>query len=115
MSIYSKYNNKFKTSYNLAENDSMVTRVKFCAKCGRPVTGQVNYCEDCTADLTAGIQDRCSICGKSKFMSPLTYNKRINKVYCKDCLNVFVAGLKSKEIPQREINKMLTKDFVPLS
>jgi hypothetical protein len=93
----------------------MVTRVKFCAKCGRPVSGQVTYCADCTADLTAGIQDRCSICGKSKFMSPLTYNRRINKVYCKDCLNVFIAGLRSKEIPQREINKMLAKDFVPLS
>ncbi|MHA1218871.1 MAG: double zinc ribbon domain-containing protein [Candidatus Heimdallarchaeaceae archaeon] len=93
----------------------MVTRVRFCAKCGRPVPNKASYCSDCTADLTAGIQDRCDICGKSKHMSPLTYNTRIKKVYCKDCLNVFVAGLRSKEIPQREINKMLTKDFVPIT
>ena len=93
----------------------MVTRVRFCAKCGRPVANKTAYCEDCTADLTAGIQDRCSICGKSKFMSPLTYNARIKKVYCKDCLNVFVAGLRSKGISERETNKMLEKDFIPLS
>ncbi len=93
----------------------MVTRVRFCAKCGRLVPNKASYCADCTADLTAGIQDRCDICGKSKFMSPLTYNTRIKKVYCKDCLNVFVAGLRSKEVPQREINKMLTKDFVPIT
>lgn len=93
----------------------MVTRVHFCAKCGRPVPDKASYCADCAADLTAGIQDRCDICGKSKHMSPLTYNTRIKKVYCKDCLNVFVAGLRSKEVPQREINKMLTKDFVPIT
>ena len=80
----------------------MVTRVNFCAKCGRPVKGKLTYCADCTADLTAGIQDRCTICGKSKHMSPLTYNARIKKVYCKECLNVFIAGLRAKEIPQRE-------------
>ena len=93
----------------------MVTRVRFCAKCGRPVSDKANYCSDCAADITSGIQDRCDICGKSKFMSPLTFNTRIKKVNCKDCLNVFIAGLRTKEIPQREINKMLSKDFVPIS
>ena len=34
----------------------MVTRVKFCAKCGRPVKTGADYCVDCSARLDAGIK-----------------------------------------------------------
>lgn len=92
----------------------MVTRVKFCAKCGRPITGNSVYCEDCSARFAAGIKVECTFCQKSKFLSPLAYNVETKKVYCKDCLNVFVNGLRSKGIPEDHIKKIIDRDFVPV-
>ena len=92
---------------------TMVTRVHFCAKCGRPIQ-KAGYCEDCAAEITAGIYHRCSFCGKSSLMSPLAYNKKTRKVYCRDCLNVFVNELRKNGIPEHQINKILIRDFMPV-
>ncbi len=92
----------------------MVTRVKFCARCGRPISTNKTYCEDCSDRLASGIKVECSFCQKSKFLSPLTYNRETKKVYCKDCLNVFVGGLRSRGIPEDHIKKIVDKDFVPV-
>lgn len=93
--------------------DIMVTRVHFCAKCGRPIP-KAGYCEDCAAEIAAGIYHRCSFCGKSSLMSPLAYNKKTRKVYCRDCLNVFVSELRKNGIPEHQINKILIRDFMPV-
>ncbi|MHA1224232.1 MAG: double zinc ribbon domain-containing protein [Candidatus Heimdallarchaeaceae archaeon] len=92
----------------------MVTRVKFCAKCGRPTKNKSGLCEDCSSDAAAGIYNRCSFCGKSSLISPLAYNIKTKKVYCKDCLNVFINGLRNNNIPEDHIKKIVDKDFVPV-
>ena len=91
----------------------MVARVHFCIKCGRPIR-HAGYCEDCAAELKAGIRNRCSFCGKSNLLSPLMLNKKTKKIYCRDCLNVFIKALKSRGLPEREINKILIRDFTPV-
>ena len=91
----------------------MVTRAHFCAKCGRPIT-KSGYCEDCSAEFSAGIYYRCTFCGKSKYISPLAYNVKTKKVYCKDCLNIFINGLKSQGLPMNHIDKILIRDFIPV-
>lgn len=92
----------------------MVTRVKFCAKCGRPVKTGADYCADCAARLDSGIKVECTFCQKSKFLSPLAYNRETKKVYCRDCLNVFVAGLRSRGLPEDHIKKIIDRDFSPV-
>ena len=92
----------------------MVTRVKFCAKCGRPIRTNSVYCEDCSDRLASGIKVECNFCQKSKFLSPLAYNRETKKIYCKDCLNVFVAGLRSRGIPEDHIKRIIDKDFAPV-
>jgi len=114
LSLRSNSINNFKITYNFSSTDIMVTRVKFCAKCGRPVRTNTVYCEDCSADFSAGIYYRCSFCGKSKHISPLAYNSETKKVYCKDCLNVFVGGLRGRSIPEENIKKIIDRDFVPV-
>jgi len=44
----------------------------------------------------------------------LKYNIETKKVYCRDCLNVFVNGLRSKGIPEDHIKKIIDRDFVPV-
>ena len=91
----------------------MVTRAKFCAKCGRPIQ-HAGYCEDCAAEMGAGIQNRCSSCGKSSLLSPLAFNTKTKRVYCKTCLNVFIQGLRSNNIPEEEIKRIIDRDFIPV-
>lgn len=91
----------------------MVTRVKFCVKCGRPITTNTGYCEDCASDRAAGI-NRCSSCGKTNLLSPLAINKRSKLIYCKNCLNAFVKELRMKGLPDNHIKKILDKDFAPV-
>ncbi len=91
----------------------MVTRVKYCAKCGRPIAS-AGYCQDCAAEISVGIKNRCTFCGKSNLLSPLAYNATTGKVYCKDCLNVFVIGLRENAIPEEQIKKIIDKDFTPV-
>ncbi len=91
----------------------MVTRAHFCIKCGRPID-HPGYCEDCANELKAGIRYRCSFCGKSNLMSPLAYNVKTKHVYCKDCLNAFVNGLRTNGFKEGEIKRIIDKDFIPL-
>ncbi|MCE7742577.1 MAG: hypothetical protein GOP50_08970 [Candidatus Heimdallarchaeota archaeon] len=92
----------------------MVTRVKLCVKCGRPITNSTGYCEDCSKEVSIGIKERCSNCGKSNLMSPLAYNKKTKHVYCKQCLDLFVKQLRLQELPEDHIKRIIDKDFVPV-
>ncbi len=91
----------------------MVTKVHFCVKCSRPINHS-GYCSDCSAEFAAGISNRCTFCGKSTLLSPLAFNKTTKKVYCKDCLNVFVQGLRGSSMPEHEIKKIIDRDFLPV-
>ncbi len=91
----------------------MTNRVHLCIKCGRPIQN-VGYCSDCASEVSIGIYNRCTFCGKSSLMSPLAFNKKTKKVYCKTCLNVFVQGLKNNDIPDQHIKKIIDHDFIPV-
>lgn len=92
----------------------MVTRIRLCVKCGRPINNTTGYCEDCSKEVSIGVKDHCSNCGKSNLMSPLAYNVKTKHTYCKECLDLFVKQLRLQEIPEDHIKRIIDRDFVPV-
>ncbi|MFX1537319.1 MAG: hypothetical protein ACFFDI_24185 [Promethearchaeota archaeon] len=89
-------------------------RVKFCGRCGRPIT-KAGYCLDCLQQIIYGREDiRCTFCGKNKLASKLVTNIKTQKTYCSACLQIFQRGLRDRGFEERLIKKILREDFILL-
>ena len=92
----------------------MSIRLHFCHRCQRPIPPGRSYCEDCEAFLQSPLtgQLRCSHCGKVKSAGEtLLFNRKLNKVYCITCLNIFRLELSKQGMNDVYIRKIIREDF----